>query len=70
MSKPKFSSKHYVALAKALSDAKPKEQNHAAHRQWVATISIIAEMLEEDNPRFDWPKFLNTILADSIHQGN
>lgn len=50
--------KNYIAFAKALAKVKPvPEQGILAHSLWVDTVYVIADVLDADNPRFDFNRF-------------
>lgn len=58
--------KHFVLIAKALRDAKPKDfqdstQNYdewwASNRTWEDTVTAMSYALVGENPRFDRDRF-------------
>jgi hypothetical protein len=49
---PKFSRRHYRAIAKAMKDC------HMTNPiQWARCVNALAQLFEADNPRFSWRKF-------------
>jgi hypothetical protein len=55
-----LSRKHYQKLAAALkSNRIAYDDNPDQHVQWCGDVQRIADVLEEDNPRFDRDRFLD-----------
>lgn len=74
MSKPMFSKRHYEALAKAMSEAKPSpdrfslglgDDTVSQRGQWYTDVEQIVSMLIADNPKFDNDKFIKACGADT-----
>ena len=56
-----MSRKDYIAIAEALSQSRPialSEHGQAQLSQWQADINAIADVLAQDNPRFNRERFV------------
>lgn len=58
-----FSKRHYVAIAEVLRANQPGKHYAArrTHHRWI--VDQLANMFVQDNPRFDWQRFLNASLG-------
>jgi hypothetical protein len=50
--------KDYTQIAKALFEARPRLDDHAAHSQWRSDCLAITARLDPNNPHFDGRRFL------------
>ena len=60
MASPKFQRRHYEALARAIGEGQARNLNTYFGPIWVGTI---ADMLADDNPRFDRTTFRDAVNA-------
>ncbi len=58
--------KDYVLIAEALKKARPTPSDYnSAHVQFRADVTLIADALANDNPRFDRERFLKACGVQS-----
>jgi len=57
-----FTKRHYVAIAEVLQANQPGKHYAARRIHHRCIVDQLAHMFTQDNPRFDWERFLNASL--------
>jgi hypothetical protein len=55
-----FKKRQYEMIVKALAEANKIDQMEGPHDTWELILTVLSDMFEKDNPRFDKDKFYNT----------
>jgi hypothetical protein len=58
--------KDYVRLAAALASARNEDDDERQRATWWSTVFAVADVLEDDNPRFDRLKFHDAAMGDTL----